>query len=979
MNVTCPYCRNSIRLKGVKPGRFTPKCPKCAKPFVLTVPTDPEQAPSAAPYKPASSPKPAKPAAPPAPAPAPALEPTAAIAPSPLHEPTAALAAPALEQTAAVAAPALEQTATLAPSVAADPDVTAAFKEQTAVSGAHEQTEVLNSSAPVGDATVALPEGTSGSSPGEATEADASAPGAAAAAADADGMPKALGGYTIVKLLGKGGMGAVYMARQVSLDRNVALKVMNPKWAKDPAFLARFTREAYAAAQLVHHNIVQIYDIGEDHDTPFFSMEFVKGSNLGQVTGSRGKLDVDEAVGYILQAARGLKFAHDQGMVHRDIKPDNLMLNEQGIVKVADLGLVKTAGLSAAEDQGADSGRPASLTGLASLPSVTNVGVAMGTPSYMAPEQGRNAATVDHRADIYSLGCTLYVLVTGRPPFQGKSALEVMTKHLTEPVIAPDQIAKRVPKELSAIVVKMLAKKPEDRYADLGAVIADLEKFLGVTSAGAFTPTEEHATTLESAVKQFNNAPAARQRTIAVPSFFGVLALLILLSALIAPASWKGYLVPGLIAVGVFTVVGGFLTSGIVYRTHLFVKTREMVLDSTWPERLRLGFYTILGLGALLLVLGPLPTILAALVAAGICSMYHILIERQLVDERAKALAKAEGLLKKLRLRGLEEEALRQFIAKYSGEHWEELYEALFGYDLMIQARQRLATTEGGKRRARHAAWRDPVIHWLEARQRLAREKRERKHLQKIEQKKLESEGISKAEAASRAAAAADVMVEGAADMKKAAAPAAPAADGAPAAPPKPLFNAKQLMEAASKAEKDHDKRTRPKGPGILKLIYASTIGPQPRFLLAMILIFGFSLWVYQNPDLMKAIKGAGQTALDSGKLDRNVFGTDVKPLHLPGLPEAVGLVFSSFNPAVAAVLLIFSALWRSPIVTAFFFPAVVVLLLGAQLGIKPTQAPFVGDISAATLALVAGLVLAVLGVAADKLFVSRAPASRAW
>jgi serine/threonine protein kinase len=970
VSITCPYCRNTIKLKSVKPGRFTPKCPKCAKAFVLTVPADPAQPPVVAAIKPAAAA---------APAPAAAVEQTAPI-----------VAEPSFEKTAALSAAAVEQTAALGPSVvsAPAPDATVAFTGASdAGSGsAHERTEVMDATSPGGaapnpDATVALGQSGTGTSPGvgEATEPG----GGSSAGGDLDGVPKSLGGYTIVKLLGKGGMGAVYMARQVSLDRDVALKVMNPQWAKDPAFLARFTREAYAAAQLVHHNIVQIYDIGEEHDTPFFSMEFVKGKNLGQVTHSQGKLDVDEAVGYILQAARGLKFAHDQGMVHRDIKPDNLMLNDQGIVKVADLGLVKTAGMAPAEDQAGGGGgsRPPSLTGLASLPSVTNVGVAMGTPSYMAPEQGRNAATVDHRADIYSLGCTLYVMVTGRPPFQGKSALEVMTKHLTEPVVAPDQVAKRVPKALSGIIVRMLAKKPEDRYPDLGAVIVELEKFLGVTTAGAFTPTEEHAATLESAVKQFNNAPAAQQRKIAVPAFFGALGLAVFLSLLLAPVSWKIGLSVGLLAIGAMTVVGTFLTSGIVYRTHLFLKAREMLLDSNWGERTRWALYLILGVGALALLMSPLILILSALVAAGICALYHILIERKLVEERAKALAKAEGLLKKLRLRGLEEDALRQFIAKYSGEHWEELYEALFGYDLMIQARQRLAASEGGKRRARHAAWRDPIVHWLETRQRQARELRERKHLQKIEQKKLEAEGISKAEASSRAAAAADVMVEGAADMKKAAAVVAgPAADGGSAEPPKPLFNAKKLMEAAAKAEKDHDKRKKAGGPGLLKMIYSVTIGPQPRFLLAVVLIFGFSLWAYQNKQLIEAVKSATQTGLEDGSIDKKVLSVETRILNVPFLPEAIRVALSSFNPAVAAVLLIFSALWRSPLISIFFFAAAVFMLVGPQMGIfGQVDAPFVGNLSPNTIALAGGLVLAVLGVAADRLLVSRAPASRAW
>src|SRR5262249_30086398 len=146
-------------------------------------------------------------------------------------------------------------------------------------------------------------------------------PAGEAPAAEEDGSqpPATLGGYQIVKELGHGGMGAVYLARQISLDRNVALKVMRSRWASQPSFVARFTREAYAAAQLVHHNVVQIYDMGIDHEVHYFSMEFVEGESLADLVGREGKLDPEVAAGYILQAARGLKFAHDRGMIHRDI------------------------------------------------------------------------------------------------------------------------------------------------------------------------------------------------------------------------------------------------------------------------------------------------------------------------------------------------------------------------------------------------------------------------------------------------------------------------------------------------------------------------------------------------------------------------------------------------------------------------------------------------------------------------------------
>jgi serine/threonine protein kinase len=227
----------------------------------------------------------------------------------------------------------------------------------------------------------------------------------------------------------------------------------------------------------VHHNVVQIYDFGEDKGANYFSMEFVPGQTLGALIRGRGKLDPEVAVGYLLQAARGLKFAHDRGMIHRDIKPENLMLNDQGIVKVADLGLVKTPGGDGeAEAGGLLKGRQPVQGSLAAREAarardgggITRTDVAMGTPAYMPPEQAVDAAHVDQRADIYALGCTLYALVTGRPPFQGTTLHEIITKHATEPVVPPEVLDKRVPKALSAIILKMVAKRPEDRYADLG-------------------------------------------------------------------------------------------------------------------------------------------------------------------------------------------------------------------------------------------------------------------------------------------------------------------------------------------------------------------------------------------------------------------------------------------------------------------------------------------------------------------------------
>jgi eukaryotic-like serine/threonine-protein kinase len=266
-----------------------------------------------------------------------------------------------------------------------------------------------------------------------------------------------LGGYQLLRKLGEGGMGAVYLAKQLSLNRNVALKVLLEQLAADAQFVARFIREAYAAAQLTHHNVVQIHDIGAQKRTHFFSMEFVEGQNLSSLIREQGRLDPEVAVGYVLQAARGLKFAHDHNMIHRDIKPENLLLNRHGIVKVADLGLVKTSDgehltMAAAAKQAAAQDR------WYDDDNTTQLNVSMGTPAYMPPEQARDAAHVDARADIYALGCTLYALVVGRPPFTGNTAVEVITKHLKEPVRPPDQLVEHVPAYLSQIILRMMAK-----------------------------------------------------------------------------------------------------------------------------------------------------------------------------------------------------------------------------------------------------------------------------------------------------------------------------------------------------------------------------------------------------------------------------------------------------------------------------------------------------------------------------------------
>jgi serine/threonine-protein kinase len=260
------------------------------------------------------------------------------------------------------------------------------------------------------------------------------------------------GEYEILEELGSGGMGKVYRAKDVTLERSVALKTLAPGSANDPAFVERFLREARAVARLNHPNIVQIYNFGSVEGTWYLAMEFVDGPSLGQRLRS-GRFSEAEVVRITRQVCQALALAHAEGLVHRDIKPDNIMLTSRGDVKLVDLGIAKRLD----EDQ-----------------SLTQTGHSMGTPHYISPEQIRGLKDIDARADIYSLGATLYHLVTGHTPYLGASGAVVMSMHLVEPLPDPRIYEPALSDGFCSVLRKMMAKKREERYADVAMLDVDL-------------------------------------------------------------------------------------------------------------------------------------------------------------------------------------------------------------------------------------------------------------------------------------------------------------------------------------------------------------------------------------------------------------------------------------------------------------------------------------------------------------------------
>jgi predicted Ser/Thr protein kinase len=270
--------------------------------------------------------------------------------------------------------------------------------------------------------------------------------------------------YRVLRELGRGGMGVVYHAEQTMMDRQVAIKVISAALLASPDALERFRREVRAAARLVHPNIVVAYDAEQAGDLHMLVMEFVEGLSLAEVLRRKGQLPIAHACLYTRQTALGLQHAFEHGMVHRDIKPQNLMLTPKGQVKILDFGLAKLAserdnshGLTAAHAY-------------------------MGTPEYSAPEQARDARSAGIQADIYSLGCTLYCLLAGRPPFQGGSAVQTILAHMEEAPPPLPELRPDVPAGLWAIVQRMLAKDPAQRYQKPAEVAQALAPFCKVRS-----------------------------------------------------------------------------------------------------------------------------------------------------------------------------------------------------------------------------------------------------------------------------------------------------------------------------------------------------------------------------------------------------------------------------------------------------------------------------------------------------------------
>ena len=300
-------------------------------------------------------------------------------------------------------------------------------------------------------------------------------------------------GYRLEERLGAGAMATVFKARQLSLDRMVAIKVLPKKLSENAEYVERFYKEGKAAAKLNHANIVQAFDVGEANGYHYFVMEYVEGHTLYDDMAGGKVFTEAEALKVIIQIARALEHAHSRGLIHRDVKPKNIMMTKGGVAKLADMGLARAASDSQAAQ--AEAGR------------------AFGTPYYISPEQIRGEVNIDFRADIYSLGATLYHVVTGRVPFEAATPAAVMHMHLKEKLVPPDHVNTSLSSGIGEVVEVMMAKDRNRRYASTKDLLIDLEAI-----AAGQPPLQARKTINSSVLSQLAQEQSQASDTVELPS-----------------------------------------------------------------------------------------------------------------------------------------------------------------------------------------------------------------------------------------------------------------------------------------------------------------------------------------------------------------------------------------------------------------------------------------------------------------------------
>ena len=879
MLIHCPSCRHAIRIVDIRPGRFTPTCPRCGTTFNLTVPTE------------------GKP---------PTVEPVEAK--------------------------------TTAPAASVE----------------------------------AIP------TPLDESEAHASIDGKPRFNRLPRGVPRLLDGHLVLSLLGHGPRGKTLLARPLSLGSLVVLKLISADRARDAIFVERHLREALAASRLSSPHLTRIVEIGRDGRSVYTATEYVPGATLAEELARRGRVEPRLAASWILQAARGLADAHAQGIWHRDVKPENLRLDRDGLVVVDDLGLETTPSLAAAEsrlDQ-ADRKGPAGRASTASrdaAPSSPRVErAAVGTPTYMAPEQARDALVIDGRADVYSLGCVFYALVTGRPPYAKPTASELIAGHQDEAMIPPREFVPNIPPAIANVIEAMTRKAPEERLPSMAAVIEALEDCLGPRTGAAEAEERAYREAIREASAWINDAPEALlRRRILLGAGGAWLALLLLLVLLGAHR-------PAFVVAGFGALVGAALgfTSKSFQPTGLLDSTRELLLGGGLRSWLVVGVGVVLLLG-LVVSWGLFGVALFLSVCVGaLLGAFHYYVERpcaKLLDEAASHVSDA---LRRLRRVGHDERLARWMLAAEAGPGWEPLFAAVFGERALEAERLQSARDASILDRLSWRGWTERLVSTLLD---LRRDARLRRLFQEAEEARLEAEGLNLMTARRRSWRISKAIVHAAAEWRdeQLALQAAGASSGSATGPTLP----QRLREAVETPENILEQRESHPGPIRRRLEALSTLafGRATRAALGAAMLAGLALWSH-NHQVVTASQ-VGEAAAEVGRVARQAaenadptrlqeIQVDIpverskffQPLNVPGAPQPLRSIPAA-NLGAAGLLLLIASLFPSRAVGFISLLAAAVTLLGHSWGW--TGSWLGGRFDAPTQAMLAGTLILAVGIAA--------------
>jgi serine/threonine protein kinase len=855
--IECPECRHVIRIVDRRPGRFHPRCPKCAAVFELVVPTRE-------------------------------------------HEDVT-----------------VSSMAGTGPQISSEPD-------PPSLTPGEEETPVAEPGRRAGFRPAWLPRG----------------------------VPRILGGYFLLRLLGHGPRGRAFLARPISLDAPAVLKVLAADRARDRVFRARHVREAFAAAQVRHPNLIAIREVDAHRGHHYAAVEWVGGPSLDEVLHASGKIEPGRAAVMILQAARGLRAAHRQGLWHRDVKPANLRIDSNGLVRVDDLGLEMTPSLASALEADAtgkgasplDAGAPASVARAAGEPPASLPAV-VGTPSFMAPEQAGDPLAADGRADVYALGGTFYDLVTGRPPFPGETAIELIRGHAEDPLIPPGEFVPGLPRKISEVIQTMMGKRPDERYPSMDVVVDVLEGLLGLRTDAAAKALADAGESARQAAETLASSPARKLRNgvlLMAGAIWVVFSLFLIFVGL-------GSVALVVFALGAMTALFVTASAELAHGSELSRLFRVAMLGSGLRTWIILGLLTIVVAALLWSLGGCLPWFLL-ICAGGLAAGFHVSLERPLAAEREKTLGEVREIVRRLRRRGHDDERLREVIAG-QGSRWQRfLLEGLFGLDAVRAAR----STRGGDSQSHVAirlpSWRDATIDWLEKRIEARRDRRHLRILEAAEEGRLEAQGINLMTARRKARRIARALMLSAAEWRDEMRLLAPYGGAAPRgfALTERLRRAAAAPEPVLEPHESHPGALRRRTDALGNVLFGRGL----RLLLGTVLLAVLACWLDSRGIVTwpQVRDQAGEIAATVGNavstadpallrelkwnipLDQSVLR---EPVDFPWLPEGPWKGIQASNVIVAALILLASTIAGRKGVGLAALAAAAIALFGAQFGVE--------------------------------------------